>query len=283
RRGLVPRVPGRIPGRESAGSSRLFVPAVWDAGRLRRDSMLVRRLVRRVTRTQVSGLRTVGEIPYHSTSSFLCRRTCLRRKELQPVLKPKRPRIPYRKTYYLVLWWMSQTPYAAIFENQVAAEAAANVRNALLVTISGRDAKVDQILDWYRRDESGRPMPAEWRDLGGQIGGPGPANITETDRSSLPDGPGEPKTGFREKFLFYTGIFLILLGGPGIALGSWLHDVMQISVGEFRAFDVFGPWNRLVTAIGLIVLIVGIVFLILSLRFSRPSDVEKDLDALRES
>jgi hypothetical protein len=46
---------------------------------------------------------------------------------------------------------------------------------------------------------------------------------------------------------------------------------------------VFGPWNRLVTAIGLIVLIVGIVFLILSLRFSRPSDVEKDLDALRES
>jgi hypothetical protein len=58
---------------------------------------------------------------------------------------------------------------------------------------------------------------------------------------------------------------------------------MQISVGEFRAFDVFGPWNRLVTAIGLIVLIVGIVFLILSLRFSRPSDVEKDLDALRES
>jgi hypothetical protein len=85
------------------------------------------------------------------------------------VLKPKRPRISYRKTYYLVLWWMSQTPYAAIFENQVAAEAAANVRNALLVTISGRDAKVDQILDWYRRDESGRPMPAEWRDLVGQI------------------------------------------------------------------------------------------------------------------
>jgi len=91
------------------------------------------------------------------------------------------------------------------------------------------------------------------------------------------------KTGFREKFLFYTGIFLILLGGPGIALGSWLHDTMRISVGEFNAFDVFGPWNRLVTAIGLIVLIVGIVFLILSLRFSRPSDVEKDLNALRES
>ncbi len=127
------------------------------------------------------------------------------------------------------------------------------------------------------------PQCGEQFDQEVATGGPGPANITETDRSSDPDGPGEPKTGFREKFLFYTGIFLILLGGPGIALGSWLHDVMQISVGEFRAFDVFGPWNRLVPAIGLIVLIVGIVFLILSLRFSRPSDVEKDLDALRES
>ena len=93
----------------------------------------------------------------------------------------------------------------------------------------------------------------------------------------------DAKTGFREKFLFYTGIFLILLGGPGIAMGSWLHDELRISVGEFTAFDVFGPWNRLVTAIGLVVLIVGIVFLILSLRFSRPSDVEKDLSALRES
>jgi len=62
------------------------------------------------------------------------------------MMKPKRPRISGRKTYYLVLWWMSQTPYAAIFENQVAAEAAANVRNALMVTISGRDVKVDQVL-----------------------------------------------------------------------------------------------------------------------------------------
>ena len=93
----------------------------------------------------------------------------------------------------------------------------------------------------------------------------------------------EAKHGVREKFLFYAGIFLILMGGPGIALGSWLHDTLRIGVGEFRAFDVFGPWNRLVTAIGLIVLIIGIVFLILSLRFSRPSDVEKDLNALRES
>ncbi len=93
----------------------------------------------------------------------------------------------------------------------------------------------------------------------------------------------EERTGRHEKILFYTGIILIIIGGPAIALGSWLHDVLRIGVGEFTNFDVFGPYNRLASAIGLIVLIVGIVFLILSLRSSRPSDVEKDLSLLRES
>ncbi len=108
-------------------------------------------------------------------------------------------------------------------------------------------------------------------------------SVNVAEDSANEDEEAETKTGFREKFLFYAGIFLILLGGPGIALGSWLHDELRIGVGEFTAFDAFGPWNRLVTAIGLIVLIVGIVCLILSLRFSRPSDVEKDLNALRQS
>lgn len=84
-------------------------------------------------------------------------------------MRTKRIRNPAKKTYYLVLWWMAQVPYAAVFENQVAAEAAANVRNALLVTISGRDVKFDNVADWYRRDENGVPMPAEWRDLVGQL------------------------------------------------------------------------------------------------------------------
>lgn len=84
-------------------------------------------------------------------------------------MKPKRAVRSGKKTYYLVLWWMSQTPYAAVFENQVAAEAAANVRNALLVTVTGRDVKIDEVQDWYRRDDTGHPMPAEWRDLVGQI------------------------------------------------------------------------------------------------------------------
>jgi len=70
---------------------------------------------------------------------------------------------------YLVIWWMSKSPYAAVFTNRVAAEAAANVRNAILVAIKGPATKVEEVVDWYRRDEEGRPMPAEWRELMGHI------------------------------------------------------------------------------------------------------------------
>ena len=84
-------------------------------------------------------------------------------------MKAQRARRSPKKTYYLVLWWMAQTPYAAVFENEMAAEAAANVRNALLIAVSGHDVKFERIADWYRRDDAGAPMPAEWRDLVGQI------------------------------------------------------------------------------------------------------------------
>ncbi len=64
---------------------------------------------------------------------------------------------------YLVLWWTSGTPYAALFESELAAEAASRARNAVMVTFAG--AAVEEVVDWYRRDDDGRPMPAEWREL----------------------------------------------------------------------------------------------------------------------
>ena len=76
------------------------------------------------------------------------------------------------QTMFLVIWWMSKNPYAAVFTNRVAAEAAANVRNAILVTFKGPRTAVEQVVDWYRRDEEGHPMPAEWRELMGQIHSP---------------------------------------------------------------------------------------------------------------
>ncbi len=66
---------------------------------------------------------------------------------------------------YLVLWWQTQTPYAALFDDEVAACAAASVRNALVVEITGADPKVTKVVDYYRRDDAGNPMPAEFRDV----------------------------------------------------------------------------------------------------------------------
>ena len=78
----------------------------------------------------------------------------------------------------------------------------------------------------------------------------------------------------RGRLLLYGGVALILLGGPGIALGSWLHDVLRISYLNYDSFNVFGPMNELVLALGLIVMTVGTVLVLLSLRLSRPSETD---------
>jgi hypothetical protein len=85
---------------------------------------------------------------------------------------------------YYIFWWMSQTPYVAEFAGTDAgresAEAAANVRNALLVIVD--KGKITEVVDYYRRDEAGKPIPAEWRDLVGPHHMPwGPANRVEHD------------------------------------------------------------------------------------------------------
>lgn len=79
------------------------------------------------------------------------------------------------------------------------------------------------------------------------------------------------KAGRKEKILFYLGMILILLGGPGVALGSWLHDWFRIPLPgpEYDSYNVFGPVNVFVATLGLIILIIGIVFLIFSLRMSQ--------------
>lgn len=87
-------------------------------------------------------------------------------------MTPRDQRRPSGHAKFLVIWWMSKAPYAAVFTNRVAAEAAANVRNAILVTFTGPRSDVSEVVDWYRRDEEGRPMPAEWRELMGHLHAP---------------------------------------------------------------------------------------------------------------
>ena len=89
--------------------------------------------------------------------------------------------------------------------------------------------------------------------------------------------------GRRERLLFYAGVLLVLAGGPGIAVGSWLHDLLRIPIGG-SAFDAFGWVNRLVAAVGLVILIVGIVLLILSMRLgSVAADEDYDVGIPRKS
>ena len=74
---------------------------------------------------------------------------------------------PKSENTFVTFWWMSQSPYMAEFDNRASAEAAANVRNALMLTITGT---VEEAVDWYRRDDKGLPMPVERRDITGHVG-----------------------------------------------------------------------------------------------------------------
>jgi uncharacterized membrane protein YcjF (UPF0283 family) len=78
------------------------------------------------------------------------------------------------------------------------------------------------------------------------------------------------------KWLFLTGVILVLIGGPGVALGSWLHDLLRISIAGYDNFDSFGWANRLVSVVGIIILVVGIILLILSLPKLRKTDPEDE-------
>ncbi len=111
---------------------------------------------------------------------------------------------------------------------------------------------------------------AECSSCGAEI----PTNATECpqcgevfSRSLIEEAEKSP-SGRREKLLFFMGFIFILLGGPGLALGSLLHDMWRIPIIGL-AFNEFGWMNRLAAAIGLVILIVGVVFLILSAKLSR--------------
>ena len=80
----------------------------------------------------------------------------------------------------------------------------------------------------------------------------------------------------KSKITFWIGLILVLVGGPGIALGSWLHDVLAIPIADYDNFDSFGWANQLVSTVGIIILVIGIILLILSLPKIHPEDEEEE-------
>lgn len=109
-----------------------------------------------------------------------------------------------------------------------------------------------------------------------------PANAIECPNCEEPFSPEAFKRKASDdekstKRLFWLGIILVLVGGPGIALGSWLHDVLYISIANYDNFESFGWANQMVSAIGIIILVVGIVLLILSLPKIQSEDEEETI------
>ncbi|OGS50338.1 MAG: hypothetical protein A3K65_08165 [Euryarchaeota archaeon RBG_16_68_12] len=69
----------------------------------------------------------------------------------------------------------------------------------------------------------------------------------------------------RDRFLFHTGIVLLLVGGAGFLVGTFAHDPLRIPViGD--AYDGFGWVNETFLAIGLILVAVGAALAFLGLR-----------------
>ena len=74
-----------------------------------------------------------------------------------------------------------------------------------------------------------------------------------------------PATLGRDRFLFFSGVVLTLAGGIGLAMGSFLHDLLRLRIGG-TAWTVFGPVNLFWMGIGVVILTVGVGVLVASLR-----------------
>lgn len=106
-----------------------------------------------------------------------------------------------------------------------------------------------------------------------------PSDAIECPNCEEPFAPEAFETVSKEekssRWLFWSGIILVIVGGPGIALGSWLHDILQVPIADYDNFDSFGWANKLVSSVGIVILVIGIILLILSLPKLRPEDEEE--------
>jgi len=130
----------------------------------------------------------------------------------------------------------------------------------------------------YECPSCGSPVEEDAREC------PKCGEIFDASMLQVEEAGGPPDKAFRRgRILFYIGVALVLAGGPAIAFGSLLHDILRIPIGG-AAYDVFGWFNRYVAAIGLVVLVVGIVVLILSMRLgSKESEEDYDVGSPRNT
>ena len=70
---------------------------------------------------------------------------------------------------YVVIWWAYQRPYYAITRDEAEAAWTANLRNGVVVEVEGTGVSVKRVVDHWRRDDSGNPIPAEAREPAGGL------------------------------------------------------------------------------------------------------------------
>lgn len=93
-----------------------------------------------------------------------------------------RTRRPRRKPRtYVVIWWAYQKPYYTVTKDEAQASWTANLRNGVVLEVEGSGVAVKRVLDHWRRDSEGNPMPAESREPAGDFA-PSPARRVRAAR-----------------------------------------------------------------------------------------------------
>ena len=70
---------------------------------------------------------------------------------------------------FVVVWWAYQKPYYAVTRDPAEAAWTANLRNGLVVEVEGTGVAVKRVLDHWRRDAAGNPIPAEPREAAADL------------------------------------------------------------------------------------------------------------------
>lgn len=70
---------------------------------------------------------------------------------------------------FVVVWWAYQKPYYAVTRDEGEATWTANLRNGVVLEIEGTKVAVSRVVDHWRRDADGNPLPAENREPAGDI------------------------------------------------------------------------------------------------------------------
>lgn len=70
---------------------------------------------------------------------------------------------------YVIVWWAYQKPYYAVTRDEAEATWTANLRNGVVLEVEGTGVAVKRVLDHWRRDAAGHPLPAEAREPAGDL------------------------------------------------------------------------------------------------------------------